>query len=218
MINDLRDRLIRMRLLRDEKEIKIAFIIIGFLIFVLLANIIYLNYLLFNKSSQNSSVNISSSVATIPSAPVTITAIPTQTSPTVAPTFAPQVITQTNSQVKDFYIPLGNGTNQTTDFVDVSGVVASVDFGSYQNIKEIRFEASVTVPTANESVTVRLFNVTDKHPVWYSEMSMNGGAFEYLVSQPVSYDTGVKTYQVQMKTQLGYLANLAQSRIHITLK
>ena len=96
--------------------------------------------------------------------------------------------------------------------------MTSLDFGSYNRIKEVHFEASVYVPTANQSVSVRLYNVTDKHPVWYSEVTMAGGPSAYLTSPAVSYDTGTKLYQVQMKTQLQSTANLVQSKIHVTLQ
>ncbi|EKD86751.1 MAG: hypothetical protein ACD_37C00158G0001, partial [uncultured bacterium] len=33
----------------------------------------------------------------------------------------------------------------------------------------------------------------------------------------IIYDKGSKTYQVQMKTQLKYTANVTQSRVHIIL-
>ena len=112
---------------------------------------------------------------------------------------------------------MGSGSSQAGDWTDVPGLEASVDFGKYKSIKEIRFEASISVPTANEAVWVRLFNKTDQHPVWFSEATMTGGASSYLVSSPITYDKGSKTYQVQMKTQLKYTANLTQSRIHITL-
>ena len=219
MIKDIRDRLLNVRLMRDEKEVKIALVIIGVLILILLLNIGYLYYAFFNKQSQNNFFSKNSStLVTITSVPVVITVIPTQFPPTIVPTFVSQTTTQTKSGVKDYFIPLGSGTNQSSDFSDVVGVLASVDFGGYQNIKEIRFEASINVPTANQSVSVRLYNTTDKHPVWSSEVTMNGGAAEYLISPVLAYDTGLKTYQVQMKTQLQYLSNLTQSRIHVILK
>lgn len=214
MIKGIRDRLLQVRLTRDEKEVKIVFLIIGFLVVVLLLNILYLNFAFLKKEKQDISSKSSTSV-TPTNTGSEITVIPTQTQ-TAIPTSSQT--SQTSSAVKDYFIPLGSGTNQTSDFNDVAGATASVDFGGYQNIKEIRFEASVNVPTANQSVTVRLYNSTDKHPVWNSEVNMNGGASSYLNSEPLIYDIGLKTYQVQMKTQLKYLTNLTQSRIHILLK
>jgi len=117
---------------------------------------------------------------------------------------------------KEYFVPLGTGSNETDDWADVSGAVATVDTSQYPRIKQVIFEATVAVPTGNEVAYVRLFNKTDGHPVWFSEMSMNTTGPILLTSQPVSLDKGKKLYQVQMKTQLKFTANLAQSRIHIT--
>ena len=72
------------------------------------------------------------------------------------------------------------------------------------------------IPTGNEVAYARLFNVTDKHPVWFSEVSLEGGTPQLLISQPVAFDSGRKLYQVQMKTSLKYTAILDQARLHIT--
>lgn len=210
MLFNIKDRLIAIRLKRDEKEIKIGFLITGVIIFILLANVIYLNLAIFKKEPQINSTQ-KSQVSPFP--------LP---SSTTSATSAPAVIKSPNPQsvsgIKDYFIPLGSGSTQAIDWIDVLGAQATVDLGQYQNIKEIRFEASVAVPTANESVSIRIFNVTDKHPVWNSEVTMSGGSSAYLTSSPVIYDVGLKLYQVQMKTQLQAPANLTQSRIHVVLQ
>lgn len=215
MLENVRERLLEVRLMRDEREVKIAFILIGLLIIVFLGFLLYVNSIITSKSTQSETITtIPSTVPLSSSAPTTV---PSTTEVPVK-VVVPQAQTQTQSSIKDYFVPFGSGTNQTSEFTDVSGLQASVDLGGYGNIKEIRFEASVTVPNANEWVSVRLFNVTDKHPVWYSEVTTKGGGSAYLISDPIIYDSGAKTYQVQMKTQLQFPANLVQSRIHITLK
>ncbi|OGG34753.1 hypothetical protein A2363_03285 [Candidatus Gottesmanbacteria bacterium RIFOXYB1_FULL_47_11] len=120
------------------------------------------------------------------------------------------------STAKEYYIPLGTGTNATSEWVDVVGASAYVDTAQYPRIKKVIFEATVAVPTGNQTVYVRLFNATDKHPVWFSEVSMNTTGPSALTSSPITLDKGNKLYQVQMKTQLKFTANLSQARIHIT--
>ncbi len=119
--------------------------------------------------------------------------------------------------LKETYIPLGTGVNTTTDWVDVKGAAAYVNAGSYGAIKKVTFEASIGVPSGNQTAYVRLYNATDKHPVWYSEMTMAGAGPELLISSPVTLDSGNKLYQVQMKSQLGVATNLLQARLHILL-
>ena len=95
----------------------------------------------------------------------------------------------------------------------MKGVAAYIDSRLYGKVKKVMFEASVSVPSGTASV--RLFNATDKHPVWYSELSMSGSGPELLVSSPIFLDSGNKLYQVQMKSQLGATTNLLQARVHI---
>ncbi|MBI5122836.1 hypothetical protein HZA75_03170 [Candidatus Roizmanbacteria bacterium] len=121
-----------------------------------------------------------------------------------------------SSGVKEFYIPFGSGSTSSTDWQNVSGLQAYVDTGNYNSIKTVTFEASVHVPTGNETVNIRLFNVTDGHPVWYSDVFFNGGTnSQLLISQPITLDPGNKLYQVQMKAQLTFPAILDQARLHI---
>lgn len=133
------------------------------------------------------------------------------------PTLALSVSYQTPvSSVKEFFIPFGNGTNYSDDWEDVAGLKASVDTANYSSIKSAVFEASVHIPTGNQTAYVRLFNETDKHPVWFSDVSLEGGTAQLLVSKPITLDSGNKTYKVQMKTSLKYQAVLNQARIRIT--
>lgn len=122
------------------------------------------------------------------------------------------------SQVKEFFIHLGSGSGSTEDWTDVSGVEAYIDSTKYGRIKEVIFEASVNIPTGNQVVYIRLYNITDKHPVWFSEVSHEGGGSILLISKPITLDSGSKLYRVQMKTSLKYLANLSSARVKITVE
>jgi len=116
---------------------------------------------------------------------------------------------------KEFYIPFGTGTNTSTDWIDVGGVAAYVDSRLYGKIKKVVFEASLGIPSGNQTAYVRLFNATDKHPVWYSEISLSGSTPSLITSSAITLDSGNKLYQVQMKSQLGAPTNLLLGRIHI---
>ena len=120
------------------------------------------------------------------------------------------------STVKEFFIPLGTGTSTAEDWTDVPGVKAEVDNTKYGKIQKILFEASVHVPSANEIVEVRLYNESDKHPVWNSELFFPSATTQNFRIAEIQLGQGAKTYKVQMKTQLKFPANLDQARIHIT--
>ena len=119
---------------------------------------------------------------------------------------------------KESFIPLGSGSTSSRDWEFIYGAQATIDSEKYGSIKDTVFEATVQVPNGNQTVWVRLFNNTDKHPVWYSEMTMNGSGPVVLTSPTITLDKGSKQYIVQMKTQLGSIANLTSSRIKIVSK
>jgi len=119
----------------------------------------------------------------------------------------------TVNTVKEFYVPLGTGTVGFSIKLDVKGAAAYIDTKLYGKFKKVTFEASVSVPSGTASV--RLFNATDKHPVWYSEMTLANAGPELLTSSAIALDSGNKLYQVQMKSQLGATTNLLQARVHI---
>jgi len=177
-------------------------------------NVAFINFILLNKNEEP--IQIPSEIANLesisseePKEPEEITKSP---SPTVI------VFKETTSSVKDHFISFGSGTSSDQNWIDVGGLQTTVDLGSYGDIKEIKFEASIQVPGENQAVSVRLYNKTDNHPVWNSEVTKNTGASGYLVSSPIIYDKGAKTYSVQMKTQLGSTVTLGEARIHITLE
>ena len=210
MLNYIKDRLIRARLERDEKEIKIGFFLTGFALLLLTLSIVYLSFNLANKST----------ISSVSSTPGEITASPTL-SPTATPasTSIPQPLNQSTystNKLKDYYINLGSGTNQSADWKDVVGTLTTVDLGQYQNIREVRLETTINVPTANGTISVRLFNKTDNYAVWNSERTVQSEAKDsFLISEKLIYDVGPKLYQVQMKSQLNVSANLLQARIHV---
>lgn len=134
---------------------------------------------------------------------------------TVSSQKAPSTSSQRTNTADEYYVALGSGSNSTSDWADVGGASAYVDSSKYGHIQKVTFEASVIIPTGNQTAYARLFNKTDQHPVWFSDVSLQGGQAQLLISSPITLDSGQKLYQVQMKTQLQFPANLTQSRIHI---
>jgi len=122
------------------------------------------------------------------------------------------------SSAKEYYVPLGSGTGVAGEWGDVTGVAAYVDTASYGRLKQVTFEATTSIPAGGQRIWVRLYNVTDKHPVWFSEMTTDTSAATLLTSQPITLDKGNKLYQVQMKTQLKISTNITQARIRITTR
>jgi len=83
---------------------------------LLLGNSIYLNFFFFKKRDALEIIPIQSP---LPSPLPSPTTLPTPSKPaTISPSFPPVEA----SAVKDYFIPLGSGTNQSNDWVDVPGI------------------------------------------------------------------------------------------------
>lgn len=121
-----------------------------------------------------------------------------------------------SGELIEYFVPLGSGTSSSGTWADVPGALAYIDSSQYGTIQEVVFEASVFIPTGNQTAYVQLFNETAGHPVWFSEVSVSGGTPQLLISQPITLDPGNNLYQVQMMTSLQFQANLVQARVHIT--
>jgi hypothetical protein len=151
---------------------------------------------------------------------LTVTPVPTKPPQVILITPAPQPVATSSSSsafVKDYYIPMGEGSGQASDWVDVSGVRATFDPSLYPPIKQVTLEFTGYTPTGNQVVNARLYNDTDAHEIPLSDLSWSGGAYQSFVTSPLSLDTGSKTYSVQLKTQLQYSSFIYAARLHIVL-
>lgn len=129
------------------------------------------------------------------------------------------VITTTanGTEVTEYFVSFGSGTGNSTTIEDVTGMQTYVDPSQYNNVRQVVFEASVTIPTQNQSAMLQVFNETAQHPVWNSTVTFQSGAeTQFLISQPVTLDPGNNLYQVQLQTQLGSPVIINQARFHIT--
>lgn len=202
-------------------------IIFGFIELILLINIIFVDVWFAQslfKQPQGASIQ-SNVLSPMPTLIVPkITEITQSITPTLTPvpTLIKTQVQNTQTQValpviKEYFVPLGIGQSTASDWTDVPGAQSYVDNTSYPSIKQVIFEAAVHTPTGNQTAWIRLFNKTDGHPVWFSEMSWSGGDQQFLSSQPISLDTGSKLYIVQMKTQLQSASILDNAKIYIKI-
>lgn len=139
---------------------------------------------------------------------------------TVTPTSFQQIYSSPPTQpsvAKEYYVPFGSGSINSTDWQDVPGLQAYIDSTAYGNVSKVVFEASVHIPTGNETASIRLVNSTDGRVITGSELTFNGNTSSVLLSSgPINLDYANKLYKIQMKTQLNYAASLDQARVHIT--
>jgi len=211
-----------------KARIKGKKILFLFSFFLLWLNVLFLNYKLLTGEKKEETA--STTAETSP----TITPLPftSEENQEICPEACLQVIADTTGQtisspsaaplisatVKEVYIPLGTGSTKSQDWEAISGAEAVIDLANYPQIKSIIFEASMRIPTANGQVHAKLYNVTEQHDVWYSEISSEGPVSQREESKEISLASGRKLYRVMMKSTMGYEAILDSARIKIILK
>jgi hypothetical protein len=119
---------------------------------------------------------------------------------------------------KDYFIPLGSGYTTDNKWVNVGGTDTTINTADYGKIKQVIFQASMHIPVANGTMYARLYNVTDDHPVWNSDVSTGEGTSTMMSSQKITLDPGSKLYRVQISTSLQYPSYLDFARIKITIQ
>lgn len=135
--------------------------------------------------------------------------------PSITPTDSPTPIPTQIKIVKEFFVPLGVGSGSSADWAVIDGIGAKIDPSDYGNIKQITFEVTARIPTGNQTIWIRLYNASTFQSVSGSEMTLSGGTATLLTSSPITLASGNNLYQIQMKTQLKYTANIDMARIRI---
>lgn len=197
-------------------------ILAGIILLIIIADLIFLNWkILQNKKEESLNLPVVKETSILPTpsfnCPLSCLSQIYEATASLKLTLAsPAGITQTLSQSREFSVSFGSGSTRAGDWEDITGLAVYIDNSKYGKIKSVVFEAAVLIPNGNQGVYLRLFNITDGHPVWYSEVYHEGGTAKLLISPSLVLGSGNKLYQVQMKTTLKDLANLNQSRVRIT--
>lgn len=118
------------------------------------------------------------------------------------------------STSNEYYIPLGSATTKSNTWKDLDGVEAVIDTTNYPPIKSVTFEVYLKITTANGQVYAKLYNVTDKHDVWFSEVNSEGPVLTKKEAM-ITLEPGAKTYRVMGLSTLKYDANIENARIRI---
>lgn len=210
-------------------------LIIIFLLFITIVNLFILDLKVFNPASNVlisdiSTSNISPTTFTQPTTYYTSTPLGVNPQPIANNLSCPSAClsliqqryvssnTEVVVQTKEFYIPLGSGTTAKSDWEDLTATETVIDPANYGMIKEAYFIASLKNSTQNGQVEAQLYNVTDKHPVWNSQVIMNGPISQTITSPVITLDRGNKLYRVQLKSTLGYAVSLDNAKIKIISK
>lgn len=193
-----------------ENTLKILGVVIAFL---LLADLVTLNFKVFSPQKLSPPTLVPTVYPEATEGPV---ASPSITP--LSPTLPPKPAVTGGPMVKEIYIPLGNGSTKSLDWTGLPGAEVVLDAANFSKIKSMIFEAFLQIPTGNGKASAKLYNVSDKHDVWSSEVAVEGGGVQRIESKNIVLDAGRKVYRVMMKTTMGYEAVLESARLKIILE
>ncbi len=193
-------------------------IIFSFLL-LLTVNVVLLDLLVFSRSSRPSepiSVVAPTEPLACPGSCQTMIEekLATQKIPQASTPVQTTQLQTSSSSAKEYYIPLGSGTTRLTDYQELTSVEAYVDPANYPPIKQAYFQVHLRNTTGNGAVFAKLLNVTDKHDVWFSEVTFVGGGTALRESK-ITLDRGNKLYRVMIKATLQYDVYVDNARIRI---
>lgn len=123
-------------------------------------------------------------------------------------------VSEIAKKTSEYYISLGSGSTKSSVWQDIGGAEAIIDTANYPSIKSVVFEVFLNIPTANGMVYAKLYNMTDKHDVWFSNVSSEGPTFTKKEAT-ITLEPGAKTYRVMGLSSLKYDANIENARIRI---
>lgn len=198
---------------------------LALIILLLLGNVLVLNYKIFYASDKTKDiepeteftvVNTASSSATIDSCyPFSCPDLIKQATESLVPKTVIDKPAQSTSRAGEFYITFGSGQLKADEWEDVPGLAVYIDNTKYGNIKKVTFEVSMKILNAHGTSFARVFNATDNHPVWASEISTESDKSQLIVSSLITLDSGNKLYKVQLKNTVKEVTIIDQARIRI---
>ena len=196
---------------------KISSTLLIWLIFLLAVNIVFLDIVVFSAKKDQTAVSVARSELADDCGKTCLEQIRQevarlQPESTVVPTGAPSVPAATNA--KEYYIPLGSGQTKSSEWADILGAEAYVNTNNYPRITKVLFEIYGSIPTANGELRVKLFDVSDKHDVWFSEVVLEGNTVVRKEVE-VTLEPGNKLYRVMAKSTLSYEATVVNARLKL---
>lgn len=186
---------------------------------VILGNLFLLDWIIFTRLGNNKVSFLTEEVGREPTiillTPTPVPTLATTPQPTIFNSYPMEVVK--TKDIREIYIPLGTGATKSSTWDALEGIEAALDTQKYDSIKEAYFQASIRVPTGNGKVFAKLFNETDKHDVWFSEVT-NEGSTAVLKEAKITLTPGSKLYRVYLKSSLEYEAILDFAKIKLIIE
>lgn len=137
---------------------------------------------------------------------------------TIQPTIAPKyILSPTNPpQAKVIYVPVGtSGSTSSMDWTDIAATDFYFNLADYSQAKSASFQASLQSFPSQDSVYLRLYDVTNKRAVDGSELITDSVAYTLVTSGTLSIWQGNNLYRIQGKGINGNTLNFSNSKLRI---
>ena len=206
-----------------QKGLKIIF---GFLVVLVFANLVFLDWQLLNRKEimpegvnnapENPAVvNSCGEVCGDLVAQKVAEAIARITPPVTVVTQKATGVTL-SVQPKVSFVPLGaEGTISSISFVDIIPSEFYFDLENYPGAKEVRFEAYIMALNPGTKIYARLYDQTNKRGVDLSDIQTSSGTYERQESSGVVIWRGNNKYTVQLRSVNGTEARLKDAKLRI---
>lgn len=125
------------------------------------------------------------------------------------------IASQKTTTTRETYIPLGNGSTQKSDWDDLIATETIINPSAYGTFGQAYLTYSLRNPTQNGQVEARLYNATDKYPIYGSNVIMNGPVSQTINTGSFPLPDGNKLYRVQLRSTLSYPVYLDNAKIRI---
>lgn len=126
---------------------------------------------------------------------------------------------QSTPSSKVAYITIGGSSStSSTSWVDIPGTDFYFDLSDYPTATGVRWEISLRAFLAGNKVYARLYDVTNKRAVDYSELFTDSGTSELQRSVDLAIWRGNNLYRVQGKSSTGTPAYLDSPRLRVILE
>lgn len=195
-------------------------IFLGVFLFLITANILFLDFVSFNKK-----VELQLPLQTATPTPIfeskcvdecqviidqkiseALAKLPTLVVPTSAPA----------TQVKAVYIPLvTEGTTVNTTWTDINPSEFYFDLADYPGAKEVRFICYLQALHGSAKVYARLYDQTNKRGVDYSDLETQSDSYVRLESSGITIWRGNNKYTVQLRSANGTQVLLKEVKLKV---
>lgn len=198
--------------------------VFGFLLLLVCANILLLDIVFFSpKDEKSNEVNeknvgtttqVRDSECSLGCVKKINETISTLLSEKIIVTPSPIVLLPRAASIKEIIVPIGTGLTRSSEWEDLPGADVYIDTSNYPPIRKAIFEIYLNITTGQGQMNAKLFNVTDKHDVWFSEVSVDGGGVAKREAE-VTLEKGNKLYRVMAKSTLNAEAVVQNARIRL---